>query len=157
MQSIRLPTFCKEAQLNPAYKFYHYNQFYHRVRMKTFNHQKSPACQHQLWGWDRFWNLLGCTQYSSPTPPPRDHPFTSPRLDPTPLIKPLQHIRRYPRFSKLRKCKQYPGKFNTKYAFPNTTLGQMSAPKKYSTFLPTIYSNYRIISRSTIIRVKGKL
>ena len=60
IQSTRLPKFCKEAYLSPAYKFYCYPQCYHRARMKIFNHQKSPAYQHQLQGWNRFRNLQGC-------------------------------------------------------------------------------------------------
>ena len=64
IQSTRLHTFCKEAQLSPASKFYCYPQCYHRARMKVFNHQKSPAYQHQLRGWNRFCNLRRCKHKS---------------------------------------------------------------------------------------------
>ena len=60
IQSTRLHTFCKEAQLSPASKFYCYPQCYHRARMKVFNHQKSRTYRHQIQRWNRFCILLVC-------------------------------------------------------------------------------------------------
>ena len=50
------------------------------------------------------------TQESAPTPPPRDQPSKSPSLDYIPLIKILQNIRRYPRFSKPENTQAAPQK-----------------------------------------------
>ena len=40
-RSIRLPTSCKESHLSHAYKFYHYYQCYHRLRVK-YSTSKHP-------------------------------------------------------------------------------------------------------------------
>ena len=160
IQSIRLAVFCKEAQLIPAYKYYSFPQCYHRVRMKIFNHQNFPEYQHQIQGWNHCRNLLGCKHNIQQ---PQGLQFIN---LPHSLVwihiqihglKKLQNIRRYTRFSKPGKHKRHPGKFNTDYAILRATLGKISAPKKNSTLLPTIFSNYWMISTSTIIRVKRKL
>ena len=57
IRSIGLLIFCKEAQIIIACKSYHCPQFYHRVRIKIFYYQKSPASQHHLLGWNQFHNL----------------------------------------------------------------------------------------------------
>ena len=97
------------------------------------------------------------TQDSAPTPPTRDHPSTLPRLDPhsNPWFKILQNIRKYSKWSKLENHRRHPEKFNTDYSGPCATLEKMSITKQHSTFLPTIYLNYRILPTSTITREKG--
>ena len=60
----KLPTFCTEPHLNHAYKYYHYHQCYHRIRVKIFNFKISPSYQYHLQGWNRFRNLRGCKHFS---------------------------------------------------------------------------------------------
>ena len=88
------------------------------------NHQKSTGYQNQLRGWNQFFNLRGCKHKSQ-----QPHHLQYISL-PHPLawilyhwLKKLQHIRRYPRFSKPGKHKHRPDKFNTNYASPPHNFG----------------------------------
>ena len=158
MQSAIFSIFRKESKLNLAYKFYRYPQCDHRVRMKIFNHQKTPAYQHQLRGWNWFCNIQGCKHKNK-------HPQLLQEISNTyhpawilyHLLKKLKNIRRYPRFSKTEKYKRHPDKFNTFYAVPRANLGKNPAPKQHKTLLPTIHSNYHMISKYTTIMGKRKL
>ena len=151
-KSIIFPTSGKEAHLSPACKIFHYPQCYHRVRMKIFNTKISSAHQYQLWEWNRFGNLRGCKHKIKHTPQLQESSLQHP---PDWIhiqihgFKNLQNIRKHPIFSKPENHKRHPGKFNTNYAGPCATLGKIFAPKQHITLLPTIYSNYCVLYKST--------
>ena len=99
------------------------------------------------------------TLASEPTSHPRVKPSTSLSLDPhsNAWIKKFPKIRGYSRFSEISKSKRHHGKININNIILRATVVQIYAPKQHITLLPTISSNYRMPSTSTIIRVRKKL
>ena len=112
----KLPTFCTEPHLNHAYKYYHYHQCYHRIRVKIFNFKISPSYQYHLQGWNRFCNLRGCKHFSYH---PHHLQYCSLPHHPAWIhiqihgLKKLQNILSHLRFPNPGKHKWLPSKFNT--------------------------------------------
>ena len=126
--------------------------------MKIFNIKISSAHQHQIQGWNRFRNLRGYKHKSY-----HPHRLQDNRLQYPPAwihiqIHGLKKIAKYnktPQILKAIKPKAAPRK--VQHQLCQSELGQISTPKQHRTLLPTIYSHCRMLTISTMIRIKSKL
>ena len=109
--SMRFPTYCKGAHLSYAYKFYHYHQCYHKLRVKIFNLNISPAYQYQIQGGGSFLQSPRVkTHQSAPIPSSIKQFSTSPSLDPhtNPWIKTFTKKFKTPQIPKASKTQAAP-------------------------------------------------